>query len=644
MSSRLWFILPLLTISSCRKPDTDRQATADSVPPVSYQNEVRDILANNCLQCHSPASPDTSDSPEAAAYRLKLTSPQLPDSFSFPHPGDLTEEKQEILLRWISEGQKIDPHWTTKPLPKAASGKSIDSFFPQITTQRTEPRETSVTPDILSPEELRLFIAGDYLEHPEATHPLRKAPDAPASRATMVSEKILGLQLDCARCHHHPTEEISPDDFTQFTQLFTHSYDGQPTHPLKPPTTLNKLSPPPQLDALKTSITERIRTGENTYQEWLQQPDRLPIITDLTDAYSFNSGRLFNLALGEKLSTSKKRLRTSTGIHREALALEGEETLRLSDQIRQTAFTPVTYALWFRTTSQNHTILSHGISLSIRGGHLQATLSRYWPGNAIGIKSSARIATLNRWNHLTLTYDGSRTSNGLTIYLNGKALATKPIGTTLSGPVAFRPLTLGGTGDTVLLIDEFSRYLRALTHQEIQHLVTGKSLLENTPGREFFFSALDSQARQIRQKIASLRAHHYANEGQDELSVMEPLTFPKRESPHPAIHAFNHQSRLELANNLTESRLARIAVNQIWHAQFGEFLAPQGMGPASARPEKVEILNHLAARLIQGDWSEDLIIQEIQASTLYQSTYPEEKVDAPICPRPILMKPKRNLN
>ena len=36
----------------------------------------------------------------------------------------------------------------------------------------------------------------------------------------MFSQLFLGVRLECARCHHHPNERWSMDDFYQFAAFF----------------------------------------------------------------------------------------------------------------------------------------------------------------------------------------------------------------------------------------------------------------------------------------------------------------------------------------------------------------------------------------------------------------------------------------
>src|SRR5439155_6992324 len=42
----------------------------------------------------------------------------------------------------------------------------------------------------------------------------------PADLTTMFSQLFLGTRLECARCHHHPNEKWSQDDFYQLAACF----------------------------------------------------------------------------------------------------------------------------------------------------------------------------------------------------------------------------------------------------------------------------------------------------------------------------------------------------------------------------------------------------------------------------------------
>src|SRR6185436_17538365 len=84
----------------------------------------------------------------------------------------------------------------------------------------------------------------------------------PEEVATLVSQLFLGIRLECARCHHHPFEKWSQDDFFSFAAHFQRlGFKGVgvsppisggeemiltgPARPVRHPVTQRELSPRP---------------------------------------------------------------------------------------------------------------------------------------------------------------------------------------------------------------------------------------------------------------------------------------------------------------------------------------------------------------------------------------------------------------
>ncbi len=630
MVSRLWFLFALLTLSACKKPTSN---ASPALPPLSYTQEIRPILAEKCLSCHNPAS-------EKDIFKLSLAHPNLPFSFAFPHHDALDSTQEEMVTRWIASGQNIDPHWSLTALPETFSSSSIDDYFGELPPARDTPRTPPAPSTFSFHHSLTASLAGDFIGEKEATQFLRQGLDTPDHRLLSTAQMTLGLHLECAQCHHHPTDPISPTDYAHLKQLFTTPYDAShSTHPLNPPTALTHLSHPESLTQQQEQLQKRSIEGQQDYLAWLKNPEKLPIINDLADSFSFNGGRIRNLAIQSSAPAPASQQVTAPGIHRESLLFQEHTTIEIPDLHRQTVFTPVTYAFWMKTASDNFTILTHGITLTIQEGHLQARIARYWPGNAIGIRSSAPIAPLDRWNHIAFTYDGMRTPEGMQFFLNGKKIPTLATGTKLAGPVTFGPFTFGGKSSGPWQLDEFSRHLRALTPIEIRHLADGTALLKETPSAEYFLSSLDEKSRHLQQGIPKLLTQHFLEEGRDEIPVMEaiPVTSTARES---SLVSLRVNSRLELAQGLQTELLARALVNHLWKQHFDQALIPQGLGYGSPVPQHLELLNWLASELIKNQWDLSKISQHIIQSKLYQTEYPTLREDGPVCPRPRLMKPK----
>jgi hypothetical protein len=101
-------------------------------PPLSFNRDIRPILANNCFTCHGPDENkretdfhfDTKDGmfleegivvPGQAAKSVlvkKITEPDPKDRMPPPDSGHaLTETQIGLLKRWIDEGARWDTHW-----------------------------------------------------------------------------------------------------------------------------------------------------------------------------------------------------------------------------------------------------------------------------------------------------------------------------------------------------------------------------------------------------------------------------------------------------------------------------------------------------------------------------------------------------
>lgn len=66
----------------------------------------------------------------------------------------------------------------------------------------------------------REILAAEGSNHQDGPAVIYRDRREPQDRATMFSQLFLGTRLECARCHHHPNERWSQDDFYQFAAFF----------------------------------------------------------------------------------------------------------------------------------------------------------------------------------------------------------------------------------------------------------------------------------------------------------------------------------------------------------------------------------------------------------------------------------------
>jgi Protein of unknown function (DUF1553)/Protein of unknown function (DUF1549)/Concanavalin A-like lectin/glucanases superfamily/Planctomycete cytochrome C len=125
------------------------QSAPATSPPLSFNRDIRPILANNCFTCHGPDEKkretdfhfDTKEGmfleegiivPGSAAKSVlvkKITEPDPKDRMPPPDSGHaLTEAQIALLKRWIDEGARWDTHWayTAPSRPDVPSVRQSD--------------------------------------------------------------------------------------------------------------------------------------------------------------------------------------------------------------------------------------------------------------------------------------------------------------------------------------------------------------------------------------------------------------------------------------------------------------------------------------------------------------------------------------
>ena len=128
-------LLPaLLLLSSLAGFAAPRQPA--KAPPLSFNRDIRPILADNCFSCHGPDRSQrmaelrldmrevaigrgaiVPGNPEKSKLVARIFADErrrMPPVYSHKH---LTAAQKELLRRWIAQGAKYEPHWAFVPLP-----------------------------------------------------------------------------------------------------------------------------------------------------------------------------------------------------------------------------------------------------------------------------------------------------------------------------------------------------------------------------------------------------------------------------------------------------------------------------------------------------------------------------------------------
>ena len=399
-----------------------------------------------------------------------------------------------------------------------------------------------------------------------------------ADRVHTFGTAVLGLTLECARCHDHKYDPISQRDYYAMGAFFNSIdesgvYDRTEKVPCP-----SLLLPTPQQSAELTAAEEKARVAEETYAAVAERARaNTPTDASLGQLPDLNLALAFDRPYEESLkpvyhpsvndrgfgpmpelvpvegcpvprmpaAIAKDTPADRADLPRLAMRMDGEIGITTEGVPPLDRWMPFSVVMTVNDAerSTNRVILAHhsrgtdcgynGWDLSIEDGVLESRLARVWPGNAISVRATQAIPAA-QWCQVAATYDGSSQAGGLKLFLNGEELPTEVVrdGMKKSANVAVQhggEFVIGqrfrSPGFTGGLIDDTRVYLRDLTPAELRHLATGEPL-EMTP--RVYASAVDDEARAAKAALFDARrAVVMAEEAMNEIPVMREMDAPR---------------------------------------------------------------------------------------------------------------------
>ena len=302
-----------------------------------------------------------------------------------------------------------------------------------------------------------------------------------ADRVHTFGTAVLGLTMECCRCHDHKYDPISTREYYSLSAFFNSIdesgvYDRTDKVPCP-----SMLLPTPKQEVALEEAQSQLRHAEAAYAKAMNAARRHykasqpqieidAAIPDLRNAFGFD--REYDKSLKETYHPSETdrrwttmselrpvvdcaiprldpamaadRLEAKDGdpvppnaeTKRLALFLDGERgitTKGIEPFDRWKPFSVVVTLQDTKRTSFRSVIAHHtrgtdcgynGWDLTIENGHLESRMARVWPGNAIAVRSVDPIPA-GRWLQVAATYDGSSRANGLGLFLDGVRLETE---------------------------------------------------------------------------------------------------------------------------------------------------------------------------------------------------------------------------
>lgn len=349
-----------------------------------------------------------------------------------------------------------------------------------------------------------------------------------ADRLHTIGTGVLGLTIECARCHDHKYDPISQREYYRLfaffnnideSGLYSHFTQAVPS----PALLLYRAGEAARHRELKRKIEHAEKhlaaidaSAQPRFETWLKtrsgvtnlpSPGSAFRFDEVTDQKTPNSTPAGDPALlldGAEIPDARKAREIEPGDmpalvegrRGRALRFSGDNAVVCKGSGNFGRAQPFTFSLWLRPSArQPRAVVFHrsrawtdsgsrGYELILEDGRPVFGLIHFWPGNALVVRARDPLPS-GEWSHLAVGYDGSSRAAGLRLYLNGKPLILDAVRDTLFKDIVHRKewgdmdvdkveLTLGGrfrdAGFKDGLIDEFQVFDRALTPVEVRIL------------------------------------------------------------------------------------------------------------------------------------------------------------------------------
>ncbi len=337
-----------------------------------------------------------------------------------------------------------------------------------------------------------------------------------ADRVHTLGQGILGLSLQCARCHDHKYDPVSQEDYYRIFAFFNNTNEtGSPVYgPDQTPGPALLLTDDEnealirfleeEITGLESKLSSHTAASVSAFPEWFS---RNPVSADvlgrqlrksLVAYYPFDVIKTIpeKKIITPNLVNNRQPAQCNDpvlkpGIKGNAYFVNDYNSITLGHQIGWHERTePFSVSLWInpRTVYPDAGIFYHcedlrlglkGYSLKLADNRLQFIIAHSYPQNAIQITTEKPVPA-GQWTHVTVTYDGSSKARGTHLYVNGeKAVVTTDYDNLYKGILyqkdihtyGFKGFTLGQRN--LLLpfkdggIDELKIYERELTALEV---------------------------------------------------------------------------------------------------------------------------------------------------------------------------------
>ncbi|MET7257476.1 DUF1553 domain-containing protein [Dyadobacter fermentans] len=281
-----------------------------------------------------------------------------------------------------------------------------------------------------------------------------------ADRVQTLGQGILGLSVQCARCHDHKYDPISQEAYYKMFGLFNSTNEtGSPVYgPDQTPGPALLLTSKENEEMLRffdrkiTGLSNRLAHVNDNSEEDLRKWRNAGVLSEkvldqklregMVAYYPFDKAvktadgkTVMPNALNAKQLAQCNEIILKPGVRGNAYFVSDYNSIKLGNNIGWHERTePFSVELWINpnTVYPDAGIFYHcedlrlgykGYSLRLANNKLQFIIAHSYPQNAIQVSTLAPVP-VKQWTKVTVTYDGSSKASGAKIYVNGEAAKT----------------------------------------------------------------------------------------------------------------------------------------------------------------------------------------------------------------------------
>jgi hypothetical protein len=498
-------------------------------------------------------------------------------------------------------------------------------------------------------------------------------------RVTTMGTALMGLTLECCRCHDHKFDPITQRDFYSLSAFFqnidesgqTDYFTGAmpvPTLLLSDDATDAKLAELRRFISEKEEQLPALRAQARApFAEWIANHTNGISSAGLIGSFALGnvvSNKVANAADPAKPATAHEGSKVVPGRSAPCAELDGENGFTFPGLGHFTRADPFSLSLWLQTPvhATRAVIVHHskapidagsrGYELLLENGRVAVGLHHTWPANSLKVVAREPLPT-NEWVQVAMTYDGSSRAAGVRIYVNGVLAAVDVIRDGLFKDITYE----GGEPDLAIgfrfrdngfkggRVDDFRLFNRELAAVEVAQLA-GLAPSQREELFDFYVATVFPPALKLAEELHQLRGAQNTLENpipeamvMQELSQARPAYILKRgaydahgemvsaDTPAalPPFPADQPRNRLGLARWLLapdHPLTARVTVNRAWQMMFGKGLVEtsDNFGRQGTFPTHPELLDWLAREFVESGWDLKHLLKLMAVSATYRQS------------------------